>query len=47
VKTADGARFPPLANSDFWGLVNLTSTEAKVEFKSVQPWDPRINTLGS
>ena len=39
--------FPPLVNSDFEGSINLTSAEAKVEFKSMQPWYPGVDPFGS
>ena len=36
----------PLANSDFSGLIDLTLPEAKVEFKSIEPGNPSVDTVG-
>ena len=36
---------PPLRNSDFLGLINLTSSEAKIEFKPIEPRNPRVDVL--
>ncbi len=40
---------PPatLHNSDFSGVVYLTLTEAKIEFKPIEPRNPRVDVLGS
>jgi hypothetical protein len=39
--------FPPLVNSDFSGWVYLTSSEAKIEFKPVEPRNPWIDAFSS
>jgi len=41
---------PPLApppDSDFSGSIDLTLPEAKVEFESIEPGNPWVDTVGS
>jgi hypothetical protein len=38
--------FPPLANSDFSGGVYLTLSEAKIDFKPIEPRNPWVDALG-
>ena len=37
----------PRSSSDFSGWVYLTSSEAKIEFKPVEPRNPWVDALGS
>jgi hypothetical protein len=37
---------PPRRNSDFCGWVYLTLSEAKIEFKPIEPRNPRVDALG-
>jgi len=37
----------PLANSDFSGWVYLTSSEAKIEFKPIEPRNPWVDAFSS
>ncbi len=41
------ARRPPLENSHFSGSIDLTLQEAKVEFKPIEPRNPRVDAVGS